>query len=273
MHAIKRQGVIPGFNLTMGYTWLYLGLIVLIPLSAIFLKTASLTWHQFWEIITAPRVLASYRLTFGASLGAAVINAVFGFLVAWVLVRYRFPGRKLVDAIVDLPFALPTAVAGISLTAIYSANGWLGRWLEPAGIKVAFTPLGVLLALTFIGLPFVVRTVQPVIEELEPEVEEAASSLGASSWQTFYRVLFPAIWPALLTGFTLSFARALGEYGSVVFIAGNMPMRTEISALLIITKLEQYDYQGATAIAVTMLVISFTLLLLINWLQSRYSRR
>ncbi len=273
MRASNRQGVIPGFGLTLGYTWLYLGFIVLIPLSAIFLKAASLSWQQFWEIITAPRVMASYRLTFGAALGAATINAIFGFLVAWILVRYRFPGRKMVDAMVDLPFALPTAVAGISLTAVYSSNGWMGQWLEPAGIKVAFTPLGVLLALTFIGLPFVVRTVQPVIEELEPEVEEAASSLGANPWQTFYRVLFPAIWPALLTGFTLSFARALGEYGSVVFIAGNMPMRTEISALLIITKLEQYDYQGATAIAVTMLVISFSLLLLINWLQSRYQRR
>jgi sulfate/thiosulfate transport system permease protein len=273
MRALKPRSVIPGFNITLGFTLLYLCLIVLIPLSATFLKSATLTWPQFWATVTAPRVLASYRLTFGASLCAALVNAVFGFLIAWVLVRYPFPGRKLLDSIVDLPFALPTAVAGISLTAVYSSNGWMGRWLEPLGIKVAFTPIGVWMALTFIGLPFVVRTVQPVIEELEHEVEEAAASLGANRWQTFCRVIFPAVAPALLTGFTLAFARALGEYGSVVFIAGNMPMRTEISALLIITKLEQYDYQGATAIAVTMLVISFTLLLFINWLQSRYSRR
>ena len=269
----KQRGVIPGFKLTLGYTLVYLSLIVLIPLSATFLKTATLTWPQFWATVTAPRVMASYRLTFGASLAAALVNAVFGFLIAWVLVRYRFPGRKLVDAMVDLPFALPTAVAGIALTAVYSANGWLGRWLEPMGIKVAFTPLGIWVALTFIGLPFVVRTVQPVIEELEHEVEEAAASLGADRWQTFYRVIAPTVWPALLTGFTLAFARALGEYGSVVFISSNMPMRTEITALLIITKLEQYDYAGATAIAVAMLVISFLLLLLINWLQWRSNRK
>ena len=269
----KQRGVIPGFKLTLGYTLVYLSLIVLIPLSATFLKTATLTWPQFWATVTAPRVMASYRLTFGASLAAALVNAVFGFLIAWVLVRYRFPGRRLVDAMVDLPFALPTAVAGIALTAVYSANGWLGRWLEPMGIKVAFTPLGIWVALTFIGLPFVVRTVQPVIEELEHEVEEAAASLGADRWQTFYRIIAPTVWPALLTGFTLAFARALGEYGSVVFISSNMPMRTEITALLIITKLEQYDYAGATAIAVAMLVISFLLLLLINWLQWRSNRK
>lgn len=269
----KQRGVIPGFKLTLGYTLVYLSLIVLIPLSATFLKTATLTWPQFWATVTAPRVMASYRLTFGASLAAALVNAGFGFLIAWVLVRYRFPGRKLVDAMVDLPFALPTAVAGIALTAVYSANGWLGRWLEPMGIKVAFTPLGIWVALTFIGLPFVVRTVQPVIADLEHEVEEAAASLGADRWQTFYRVIMPAVWPALLTGFTLAFARALGEYGSVVFISSNMPMRTEITALLIITKLEQYDYAGATAIAVAMLVISFLLLLLINWLQWRANRK
>lgn len=264
---LKRSSVVPGFGLTMGFTLLYLALVVLIPLSTIFLKTATLTWPRFWSTVTDPEVVAAYRLSFGASLGAAVVNAVFGLLVAWVLARYRFPGRKLVDGLVDLPFALPTAVAGIALTAVYSGNGWLGRYLEPHGIKVAFAPLGVVVALTFIGLPFVVRTVQPVLEDLETEVEEAAASLGASRWQTFRRVLFPTLMPAVLSGFALAFARALGEYGSVVFISGNMPMKTEIAPLLIMTKLEQYDYAGATAIAVVMLIASFALLLVINALQ------
>jgi len=263
----KRPSVLPGFGLAFGYTLLYLSLIVLVPLSAAFFKTFTLTWPAFWETVTAPRVLASLRLSFGASLIAALVNAVFGLLVAWVLVRYRFPGRRVIDALVDLPFALPTAVAGIALTAVYAKNGWLGSFLEPLGIKVAFTPLGVLVALTFIGLPFVVRTVQPVLEDFEPELEEAAATLGADRWQTFWRVIIPAVGPALLTGFTLAFARAVGEYGSVIFIAGNMPMVSEITPLLIITKLEQYDYAGATAIAVVMLVISFALLLLINLLQ------
>jgi sulfate/thiosulfate transport system permease protein len=269
----REPSVLPGFGLAFGYTVLYLSLIVLIPLSAAFFKTFTLTWTAFWDTVTAPRVLASLRLTFGASLVAALVNSVFGLLVAWVLVRYRFPGRRIIDALVDLPFALPTAVAGIALTAVYAANGWIGRIIEPIGIKVAFTPLGVIVALTFIGLPFVVRTVQPVLEDLEPELEEAAATLGANRWQTFRRVLFPAIWPALLTGFTLAVARAVGEYGSVIFIAGNVPMVSEITPLLIITKLEQYDYAGATAIAVVMLVISFALLLLINLLQWWAGRR
>lgn len=268
-----RHSVLPGFHLSLGYTVLYLSLIVLIPLSATFLKTASLGWQEFWEIVTAPRVVASYRLSFGAALLGAAINAVFGLLVAWILVRYTFPGKRLVDALVDLPFALPTAVAGIALTAIYAGNGWIGSVLEPQGIKVAFTPLGVVVALTFIGLPFVVRTVQPVLEDLEAESEEAAASLGANRWQTFTRVILPALWPALLTGFALAFARAVGEYGSVIFIAGNMPMVSEITPLLIITKLEQYDYTGATAIAVVMLLISFLLLLVINGLQWWSSQR
>ena len=300
----KRQSPLPGFRLSLGYSVLYLSLIVLIPLSAVFLKTASMTWPAFVHAVTSQRVLASYRLTFGASLIAALINTFFGLLVAWVLVRYRFPCKKIVDASVDLPFALPTAVAGIALAAIYAPNGWIGRWLEvwngsglcaklgsifhqlagklaviPGGpwlqnllpadftIRAAYSQLGVLIALTFIGLPFVVRTVQPVLEDLEQELEEAAGRLGASRWQTFRRVLLPPLYPSLLTGFSLSFARALGEYGSVVFISGNMPMRTEITPLLIITKLEQYDYNGATAIAVVMLVASFTILLLINLLQ------
>jgi sulfate transport system permease protein len=253
-------------------TWLYLGLLVLIPLSGLFLKTFTLTWDQFWETVAAPRALAAYRLTFGASLVAAAINAVFGLLVAWVLVRYRFPGKGLVDALVDLPFALPTAVAGLTLTSLYASNGWYGRYLEAAGIKVTFTSLGVAVALTFIGLPFVVRTVQPVLEDIEADVEEASATLGATPWQTFTRVIFPSILPALLSGFALALARAIGEYGSVVFIAGNMPMRTEIVPLLIITKLEQYDYAGATAIAIVMLVVSFALLLAINLLQ-RWSHR
>jgi len=269
----QRPTVLPGFGLAFGYTILYLSLIVLIPLSATFFKTFTLTWSAFWSAVTAPRVLASLRLSFGASLAAALINGVFGLLVAWVLVRYRFAGRRIIDALVDLPFALPTAVAGIALAAVYAGNGWIGSLLEPLGVKVAFTPLGVLVALTFIGLPFVVRTVQPVLEDLEPELEEAAATLGASRWQTFGRVIFPAVWPALLTGFTLAVARAVGEYGSVIFIAGNVPMVSEITPLLIITKLEQYDYAGATAIAVVMLLMSFALLLLINLLQWWSGRR
>lgn len=270
MHR-RQRSVLPGFRLTLGYTLLYLSLIVLIPLAGTFLRTTSLSWAQFWGTVVAPRVIASYRLTFGASFLAAAVNALFGLPVAWVLVRYQFPGKRFVDAMVDLPFALPTAVAGLALTTVYSPNGWIGRWLEPLGINVAYTPLGVWVALTFIGLPFVVRTVQPVIEELDLEIEEAAASLGANRWQTFRRIIMPVVWPALLTGFALAFARALGEYGSVVFISGNRPMHTEITSLLIITKLEQYDYAGATALAVVMLAISFLLLLLINWLQWRSS--
>lgn len=253
--------------MALGFTLLYLSLIVLIPLSAAFIRTTELSWEEFWFAVTTPRVMASYRLTFGASFAAALVNAVFGLLVAWVLVRYRFPGKKLIDALVDLPFALPTAVAGIALTALYAGNGWIGQYLEPLGIKVAFTPIGVFVALTFIGLPFVVRTVQPVLEDIESELEEAAAMLGANRLQTFSRIIFPTIFPALMTGFALAFARAIGEYGSVIFIAGNMPMVSEITPLLIITKLEQYDYAGATALAVVMLVISFILLLVINLLQ------
>jgi len=271
--ALKRRSVIPGFGLALGFTLLYLSLIVLVPLSATFLKTATLTWGKFWSAVTTERVVASYQLTFGASLIGAVMNAVFGLIVAWVLVRYPFPGKRLLDALVDLPFALPTAVAGIALTAIYAENGWLGKPLAELGLKVAFTPLGVIVALTFIGLPFVVRTVQPVLEDLEHELEEAAASLGASRWQTFARVIFPCLLPALLTGFALAFARAVGEYGSVIFIAGNLPLKTEITPLLIITKLEQYDYAGATALAVVMLVVSFALLLAINLLQWWAARR
>jgi sulfate transport system permease protein len=260
--------VLPGFGLTLGLTLVYLSLIVLIPLSAVFIKTSALGWEGFWAVVTTPRVVASYKLSFGTSLLAAAINAVFGLMLAWSLVRYTFPGKKWIDALVDLPFALPTAVAGIALTALYAPNGWLGSRLEPLGIKVAFTPLGVLVALIFIGLPFVVRTVQPILEELEVELEEAAASLGAHRWQIFKSVIFPVLLPALLTGFALAFARAVGEYGSVIFIAGNLPMVSEITPLMIITKLEQYDYKGATAIAVVMLVASFVLLLLINALQS-----
>lgn len=267
MASQKKKHLLPGFGLSLGVTLVYLSLIVLIPLAAVFLRTTELSWHEFWAVVTTPRVVATYKLTFGASFLAAVINLVFGLLTAWVLVRYQFFGKKVLDALVDLPFALPTAVAGIALTAIYAPNGWLGQWLEPHGIKVAFTPLGVVVALTFIGLPFVVRTVQPVLEDFSAEAEEAAASLGANRWQTFYKIILPAIWPALLTGFSLAFARAVGEYGSVIFIAGNMPMISEITPLMIITKLEQYDYAGATAIAVVMLVISFVLLLLINLLQ------
>jgi len=270
---VRVRSVIPGFGLTLGFTLLYLGLIVLIPLSATFIRAAGLGWDGIWQVVTSPRVLASYHLTFGASLIAALVNLLFGLLVAWVLVRYRFPGRRLVDALVDLPFALPTAVAGIALTALYAPNGWLGSLLAPLGIKVAFTPLGVVVALIFIGLPFVVRTVQPVLEDAEAELEEAAASLGASRLTTFRRVILPTIWPALLTGFTLAFARALGEYGSVIFIAGNLPFVSEITPLLIITKLEQYDYAGATAIAASMLTLSFLLLLPINLLQAWGRRR
>ncbi|MDK6079074.1 sulfate ABC transporter permease subunit CysT [Massilia varians] len=265
--------VIPGFGISLGFTIFYLALIVLIPLSAVFLKTFTMSWEAFWSAVTSERVMASYRLTFGASLLAAFINVIFGGIVAWVLVRYTFPGKRIIDALVDLPFALPTAVAGITLTALYSHNGLIGEQLAKFGIKVAFTPLGVLVALTFIGLPFVVRTVQPVLEEAERELEEAAASLGASPLQTFWRVVLPSIVPALLTGFALAFARATGEYGSVIFIAGNLPMVSEITPLFIITKLEQYDYAGATAIAVVMLVISFILLLTINLLQAWTRKR
>jgi sulfate/thiosulfate transport system permease protein len=259
--------VIPGFGLTLGYTMVYLSLLVLIPLSAVFIRSLDLGWGHFWDVVTAPRVLASLRLSFGASLIAALINVIFGFIVAWVLTRYAFPFKRLADAMVDLPFALPTAVAGIALTALYAPNGWLGIWLLSFGITVAFTPLGIVVALTFIGLPFVVRTLQPVLEDLDREVEQAAATLGASPVQAFLRVILPALWPALLTGFALAFARAVGEYGSVIFIAGNMPMKSEIAPLLIVTKLEQYDYAGATAIAVVMLVLSFALMFGINALQ------
>jgi len=265
--------VIPGFGLSLGFTIFYLALIVLIPLSAVFLNTFTMSWEAFWRAVTSERVIASYKLSFGASLIAAAFNVVFGGIVAWVLVRYRFPGKRFVDALVDLPFALPTAVAGITLTSLYSANGWIGQYLDKLGIKVAFSPLGVVVALTFIGLPFVVRTVQPVLEEAERELEEAAASLGASPLQTFIRVVLPGIVPALLTGFALAFARATGEYGSVIFIAGNLPMVSEITPLFIITKLEQYDYAGATAIAVVMLIFSFILLLTINLLQAWTRKR
>lgn len=271
--ARPKRRVLPGFHLTLGYTLFYLCLIVLIPLSALLFKTFTLTWPQFWEAVTAPRVLASYRLTFGASLIAATVNLFAGLLVAWVLVRYRFPGKKVVDALVDLPFALPTAVAGISLTALLAGNGWIGQYLEPLGIQLAFQPGGVVIALIFIGLPFVVRTVQPVLEDAEKELEEAAMCLGATRWQTFARVILPTIAPALLTGFAMAFARAVGEYGSVIFIAGNVPMVSEITPLIIIGKLEQYDYAGATAVATVMLVISFVLLLIINALQGWQRRR
>ena len=267
------RAVLPGFVLTIGLTLTYLALVVLIPLSTTLFRSAAMGWEAFRAAVTAPRVLASYRLTFGASLAAALINVVFGVLAAWVLTRYRFPGRRLMDALVDLPFALPTAVAGIALTALYAPNGWLGSRLVPLGITVAFAPLGVVVALTFIGLPYVVRTVQPVLQDLESEIEEAAASLGATRWQTFRRVLLPALAPAIGTGFALAFARAIGEYGSVVFISGNLPFRTEIAPLLIMTKLEQYDYAGATAIAVVLLVVSFALLLTINLVQWAGRRR
>ena len=264
---------LPGLRLTLGFTLFYLGLVVLIPLSTLPIRSASMTWAAFWEATTDPRVVASYRLSLTAAVTAAAVNAVFGGLVAWVLVRYQFPGRRIVDALIDLPFALPTAVAGITLTALYAPNGWLGAPLAAYGIRVAFTPLGITIALVFIGLPFVVRTLQPVIEELDAQVEEAATSLGANRWAVFQRVILPYLFPAWVTGFALAFARAIGEYGSVVFISGNMPMRTEIAPLLIITKLEQFDYAGATAIAGVMLAASFLLLLGINALQIWSSRR
>ena len=273
----RKPSALPGFGLTMGYTVAYLSLVVLVPLLMVFIKASSLDWASFVAAVSSPRVLASYRLTFGLSLAAAILNAVFGFVLAWVLVRYRFPGKRFVDALIDLPFALPTSVAGIVLAAIYAPNGWIGRWFAPLDIKIAFTPLGIFVALTFIGLPFVVRTLQPVLEAFEREQEEAAACLGATRWQTLRHVILPAVLPALLTGFALAFARAVGEYGSVIFIAGNIPMVSEITSLLIVTKLEQYDYAGAAALAVVMLVISFVLLLLINslqwWLQRRHTGR
>jgi sulfate transport system permease protein len=265
----RRPGILPGFWPTFSYTVLYLSLVVLVPLSSVFLKSVSSSWAHMWQVVTSPAVVASYRLSFGASLVAGLIALAVGFLVAWVLVRYDFPGKAVVDSLVDLPFALPTAVAGIALTSLYTENGWLGRYLAPLGIKVAFTPLGVVVALTFIGLPFVVRSVQPVLRDADRELEEAASSLGANRWQVFSRVIFPLLRPALLTGFALAFARALGEYGSVIFISGNLPMRTQITPLLIVNKLEEYDYAGATAIAGVMLVSSFVLLLGINILQKK----
>jgi sulfate transport system permease protein len=272
--GLKRRtpSPIPGFGLTMGFTVTYLSLLVFVPLAGLFLKASGLSWNQWWTILTDPRVVASYKLSFTTALGAAAVNMVFGFVVAWVLVRYTFPGKKIADALVDIPFALPTAVAGIALTTIYSPNGWIGKLTEPLGIKIAFTPLGITLALTFIGIPFVVRTLQPVLQDLDKEIEEASVMLGAHRVITFARVLFPQLLPALLTGFALAFARAIGEYGSVVFISGNMPMKTEIAPLIMMTKLEQYDYSGASAIAVVMLLISFILLLAINVLQHRVNR-
>jgi sulfate/thiosulfate transport system permease protein len=270
---LKRRGVLPGFGLSMGITVVYLSLIVLLPLATIFLKTSTIGWTRFWEIALSPRSIAAYELSFGASFAAALINAVFGVILAWVLSRYKFPGRGLIDALIDLPFALPTAVAGIALTGIYASKGWLGRYLVQIGIQAAFSRLGVIIALVFVGLPFVVRTVQPVLEDIDLDQEEAAATLGATRYQTFRRVTLPALWPAVITGFTLAFARALGEYGSVVFISGNMPMKTEIVPLLIMTKLEQYDYAGATAIAVVMLSTSFALLLVVNRLQAWSGKR
>jgi len=271
--VFKQRSILPGFGISMGITLFYLALIVLIPLSAVFLKTASLSWREFWSLATEPRALASYQLSFGASFVGALLNLVFGVLVAWVLVRYSFPGKRVLDSLVDLPFALPTSVAGISLTALYSSHGWLGRPLEAIGIKAAYSRLGIVIALTFIGLPFVVRTVQPVLEEMDREMEEAAASLGAGRRQIFTRIILPTILPAVLTGFAMALSRAVGEYGSVVFISGNMPMRTEITPLLIVTKLEQYNYAGAMAIAVVMLVASFLMLLIINMLQRWSSKR
>jgi sulfate transport system permease protein len=270
---MSQKRILPGLNITLGYTILYMGLVVLIPLSALVFKTFSMSWPQFWDAVTSPRVLASYRLTFGASLLAALINVVFGLLIAWVLVRYSFPGKKIVDAMVDLPFALPTAVAGIALAAVLANNGWVGQFLHPLGIEMAFNPKGIVVALIFIGLPFVVRTVQPVLEDSERELEEVAMCLGASRLQTFIKVILPTILPALMTGFALAFARAIGEYGSVIFIAGNVPMVSEITSLVIIGKLEQYDYAGATAVACVMLLISFVMLLLINGLQAWQRKR
>ncbi|GKU80304.1 sulfate ABC transporter permease subunit CysT [Paenibacillus sp. L3-i20] len=273
MKGSKNRRVLPGFGLSLGFTLFYLSLIILIPLAAIFFKTFELTWAEFWSAITNPRVLASYRVSFSTALWAGLINAVFGLLVAWVLVRYKFPGKKIIDSLVDIPFALPTAVAGIALTTIYAKSGWVGSIIEPLGIKVAYTQIGITIALVFIGLPFVVRTVQPVLQDMEKETEEAAAMLGSYRLRTFRKVILPELMPALLTGFALAFARGIGEYGSVVFISGNMPLKTEIAPLLIMTKLEQYDYAGATAIASVMLIVSFLMLLIINLLQWRMNRR
>ncbi|MBP6343384.1 MAG: sulfate ABC transporter permease subunit CysT [Candidatus Omnitrophica bacterium] len=273
MFLLKQRSTLPGFHLSLGYTVFYLSLIVLIPLSMLFIKTTSLGWEEFVKIITAPRTLAAYRLSFGAALVAAAVNVVFGFIIAWVLARYTFPGKRIVDALIDFPFALPTAVAGIALTTLYSSNGLLGQHLYKIGIQSAYSTFGVTIALIFIGLPFVVRTIEPILQDLDPELEEAAASLGAGRWQTFWRVIFPLLFPPLLTGFNLAFARGIGEYGSVIFIAGNMPNKTEIAPLLIITKLEQYDYAGATAIAVVMLVVSFLLLGITNLLQLWSAKR
>ncbi|MCM3748181.1 sulfate ABC transporter permease subunit CysT [Paenibacillus pasadenensis] len=273
MKGSRSRSVLPGFGLTMGITVFYLGIIVLIPLSCIFLKTMELSWGGFWSTVTGPRVLASYKISLLTSLAAALVNVVFGMIVAWVLVRYRFPGKRLLDSLVDLPFALPTAVAGVALTAIYAPNGWIGKWLEPLGLKVAFTPLGITIALIFIGLPFIVRTVQPVLEDMDKEVEEAAVMLGAGRWRTIFRVVLPELTPALLTGFALAFARGIGEYGSVVFISGNMPMKTEIAPLLIMTRLESFELEQATAIAVVLLLMSFAMLLVINYIQWRAGKR
>lgn len=273
MFLLKTRTTLPGFNLSLGYAVFYLSLIVLIPLSMLFFKTSTMGWHDFWKVILSHRTLAAYRLSFGAALIASCINVVFGFLIAWVLARYQFPGKKIVDALVDFPFALPTAVAGISLAALYSSNGWVGQYLYKMGIHSAYSTLGITLALIFIGLPFIVRTVEPILEDLDPEIEEAAASLGAGRWQTFYKVILPVLLPSILTGFSLAFARAIGEYGSVIFIAGNMPGKTEIAPLLIITKLEQYDYTGATAIAVVMLLASFVLLGFTNFLQWYSAKR
>jgi sulfate/thiosulfate transport system permease protein len=267
LRKLKSPSIIPGFGVTIGFTLLYLTLIVIIPLSGLFFKAATVSFSEFFSTITSPRVLHSYKISFGISLIAALINSVFGLILAWVLARYHFFGKKFIDALVDLPFALPTAVAGIALTALYAPQGWIGQYLEPLGIKVAFTPLGILIALVFVGLPFVVRTVEPILQDMEKELEEAAASLGASRLQTFYKIILPSITPALLTGFAMSFARGLGEYGSVIFIAGNIPKVSEIVPLLIVIKLEQYDYAGATAIALVMLLSSFLLLFIINWLQ------
>lgn len=267
MFLLKQRSTLPGFQLSLGYTVFYLSLIVLIPLSMLFIKTSTLGWTEFLDVVTAPRTLAAYRLSFGAAFVAALVNVVFGFVIAWVLARYTFPGKRIIDALVDFPFALPTAVAGIALTTLYASNGWIGQHLYKMGIQSAYSPFGITLALIFIGLPFIVRTVEPILQDLDPEIEEAAASLGAGRWQTFWRVLFPLLLPPLLTGFNLAFARAIGEYGSVIFIAGNMPNKTEIAPLLIITKLEQYDYSGATAIAVVMLLVSFCLLAVTNFLQ------
>lgn len=273
MKGSKSRSILPGFGLSLGFTIFYLSVIVLIPLASVFIKTAGLTWEQFWDTVTNARVVASYRVSFITAFVAATINLVFGLLIAWVLVRYRFPGKKLIDSLVDLPFALPTAVAGIALTAIYAPEGWMGKLLTPLGIKVAYSPIGITIALIFIGLPFVVRTVQPVLQDLDKDVEEAAVMLGAYRWRTFRRIIMPELLPPLLTGFALAFARGIGEYGSVVFISGNMPLKTEIAPLLIMTKLEQHDYSGATAIALVMLVVSFVMLLAINYLQWRSNRR